>query len=134
MIAAQIREDMHEERERARAERVSAMEEFRMQCEENDMLQMLKQKEQEAQENKAAGDLDRYFTEKEQEEADRQQEIANRYNLCRARERKHANKVAEIDSTNTYHKKTDEELDQEMADATNKFDEKDEEARQERNS
>merc|ERR1711988_2044401 len=42
MIAAQIREDMHEERERARQERVSAMEEFRMQCEENDMLQMLK--------------------------------------------------------------------------------------------
>merc|ERR1711977_282045 len=68
MIAAQIREDMHEERERAKSERVAAMEEFRMQCEEDDMLQMLKQKEQQAQENKAAGDLDRYFTKKEQEE------------------------------------------------------------------
>jgi len=133
-IAAQIREDMHEERERAKHERVCAMEEFRLQCEENDMLQMLKAKDEEAAENKAAGDLDRYFSKKEQEELQRQKEIADRYNSCRLRERKHAEKVEQLDHGNTYHKKTDEELELEMEEATQKFDEKDQMARAERHA
>jgi len=133
-IAAQIREDMHEEREKAIAEKVQAMEEFRLQCEENDMLQTLKQKEEEAAENAAAADLDRYFSKKETEENVRQKEIADRYNSCRLRERAHAEKVAEIDKSNPYHKKTDEELEVEMYAATAKFDEKDHAARHERNA
>lgn len=108
------------------------MEEFRLQCEENEMLQRLKEKQTEADENKAVADLDRYFSKKEREEEQRQQEIADRYNSCRQRERVHAEKVAQIDSGNTYHKKTDEELDQEMVEATNKFDEKEVAVRQER--
>merc|ERR1712164_95952 len=79
-IAAQIREDMHEERERTKNERVQAMEEFRLQCEENDMLQKLKNKQEEEEANKAVADLDRYFSKKEKEEEQRQREIADRYN------------------------------------------------------
>lgn len=131
-IAAQIREDLHEEKERTEQEREQAMEEFRLQCEENDLLQKLKTKQNQADENKAVADLDRYFSKKEEEEEQRQREIADRYNTCRIRERAHADKVAKIDSTNTYHKKTDEELDAEMMDATVKFDEKESVARAER--
>merc|ERR1711966_244339 len=111
-----IREDLHEEKERTEQEREQAMEEFRLQCEENDLLQKLKTKQNQADENKAVADLDRYFSKKEEEEEQRQREIADRYNTCRIRERAHADKVAKIDSTNTYHKKTDEELDAEMMD------------------
>merc|ERR1719231_1222015 len=92
-IAAQIREDLHEERERNKQEREQAMEEFRLQCEENDLLQKLKQKQDQADENKAVADLDRYFSKKEEEEEQRQREIADRYNTCRIRERAHAEKV-----------------------------------------
>merc|ERR1712054_48832 len=132
LIAAQIREDMHEERERTKQERAQAMQEFRLQCEENEMLQKLKQKQEEAEANKAVADLDRYFSKKEQEEEQRQREIADRYNSCRLRERAHADKCAQIDATNTYHKKTDDELDAEMMEATIKFDEKEEASRVER--
>merc|ERR1711959_175663 len=76
LIAAQIREDMHEERERTKNERAQAMEEFRLQCEENEMLQKLKHKEEE----------------------ERQREIADRYNSCRLRERAHADKCKQIDA------------------------------------
>merc|ERR1711939_1106656 len=123
------------EKERTRAdkrERAQAMEEFRLQCEENEMLQKLKQKQEEAEANKAVADLDRYFSKKEQEEEQRQREIADRYNSCRLRERAHADKCAKIDATNTYHKKTDQELDEEMMEATMKFDEKEQQSRLER--
>merc|ERR1711939_1158902 len=113
-IAAQIREDMHEERERTKEERVQAMEEFRLQCEENELLQKLKHKQEEAEASKAVADLDRYFSKKEQEEMQRQQEIADRYNSCRLREKAHANKCKTMDANNTRHRKTDEELEQEM--------------------
>jgi len=131
-IAAQIREDMQAEKDRATSEREQAMEEFRLQCEENDMLQELKRKQTQADENRAVADLDRYFTKKEEEEQQRQQGIADRYNSCRMRERAHADKCASIDSTSTFIKKTDQELDEEMMDATNKFDEKEAQARNER--
>jgi len=131
-IAAQIREDMHEEKERAREERNQAQEEFRLQCEENDLLQKLKRKQEEADANKAVADLDRYFTKKEDEENQRQKEIADRYNTCRMREQAHAKKCQIIDSQTTYHQKTDAELDAEMKQATSKFDEKESEARMER--
>lgn len=131
-IAAQIREDLHEERERARQEREEAQEEFRLQCEENEMLLQLKRKTDKANENKAVSDLDRYFSKKEAEEQQRQKEIADRYNTCRMRERAHADKVATIDSMSTYHKKTDQELDDEMQEAVDKFDQKEHAAREDR--
>lgn len=131
-IAAQIREDMHDERERAKQERAQAVEEFKLQCEENDMLQELKRKQEHEAANKASADLDRYFSKKEQEEEQRQREIADRYNSCRIRERNHADKCEEIDSTNTYIKKTDQQLDEEMMEATAKFDEKESFARKTR--
>jgi len=131
-VAAQIREDMHAERERMMRERAEATEEFHLQCEENEMLQMLKQKETQAAENRTLSDLDRYFTKKEQEEADRQAEIANKYNNCRLRETRHANKVAELDKLNTHTKKTDAELDVEMMQASSQFDEKEVKARKEK--
>jgi len=131
-IAAQIREDLHEERERAKQERAQAIEEFKVTCEENDMLQKLKQKQTKADENKAVADLDRYFSKKEEEEEQRQKEIADRYNSCRLRERAHAEKVKVLDDGNPYHKKTDEEIDMEMIEATHKFDEKEMMVREER--
>jgi len=131
-IAAQIREDMYEEKERAKEERCQAQEEFRLQCEENDLLQKLKRKQDEADSNKAVADLDRYFSKKEQEEAQRQKEIADRYNTCRVREQAHAKKCLVIDAQTTYHKKTDQELDDEMKQATAKFDDKEQDARFER--
>lgn len=129
--AAQIREDIHHEKEKAMQERQQAHDEFQVACAENEALRQLKEEQDMEQKRKENLDLDSYFRKKEQEEEQRQREIADRYNTCRLREEVMAKRIDEIDSTNTYIKKSEKELDQETEQAGRMFDIKEAQKRQE---
>lgn len=129
--AAQIREDIHLEKERMMKERADAHAEFEETCRENEMLRQLKMEQEAEQHRKENLDLDSYFRKKEQEEEERQRQIADRYNTCRLRESVIAQRIDEIDSTNTFIKKSEAELDQEMEMAGHVFDIKEQKKREE---
>lgn len=129
--AAQIREDIHHEKQKMMDERAAAHAEFQETCKENEMLRQMREEQDMEQQRKENLDLDSYFRKKEAEEEDRQRQIADRYNTCRVRETVMAKRIGEIDSDNTFIKKSDSELDQEMAEAGRMFDLKEQQRREE---
>jgi len=128
--AAQIREDICNERERAVQERTLAHEEFAETCRQNEMLRMQKEEMEEEAAQQAADDADLYFRKQALAEEERQRQIADRYNSCRVREKVVTDKLNEIGATSTFVKKSEAELDDEMAEAQKIFDQKEGEKRQ----
>merc|ERR1712166_1010396 len=127
--AAQIREDICNEREKAIQERMMAHEEFAETCKQNDMLKMQKEQQEGEEAQQAADDADLYFRKQALAEEERQRQIADRYNSCRLKEAVVTSKLNEFGSKNTYIKKSEAELDDEMQEAQRIFDQKEQEKR-----
>lgn len=127
--AAQIREDICLERERAIKDRMLAHEEYQENCRQNELLRIEKERleEQAAQQDQA--DTDMYFRRQAMAEEERQRQIADRYNNCRLRENVVGEKIDQIGAQSTYFKKSEQQLTNEMEEAGKIFDLKEEEKR-----